>query len=84
MSSEKEEVDALAYMTSEKVNAAEDDSEEAEVSEAGFLFCGAGLLHVDQNKRGLCHVSCARAISWPCTTGLFATHPNVCPSHLCA
>ena len=51
MSSEKEEVDALAYMNGAKINAAEDDSEEAEVSEAGFLFCSAGLLHVDQNKR---------------------------------
>jgi hypothetical protein len=51
MASEKDEADALAYMTGAKVDAAEDDSEEAEVSEAGFLFCGAGLLHVDQNKR---------------------------------
>lgn len=50
MSSEKEEADALAHMNGAKVNAVEDDSEEAEVSEAGFLFCGAGLLHVDQNK----------------------------------
>ena len=62
MSSEKEEANELAYMNGAKVNAAADDNEESEVSDAGFLFCGAGLLHVDQNKRRLCHVSCARAI----------------------